>query len=163
MGRDVSSSTSSENLDRGEKRPGGASARDQDVEALGNGGPAVAAAVESREESAPPAVDPPRRPGTFTSETGREAALLRRARLQRPETGPSDADIERGLRAKAASDPRAAEVLLRWLARPHQDGVEDELDGLSRHELVTLHSRLRTLVSMEESAFEALVGRLPPP
>jgi transaldolase len=34
---------------------------------------------------------------------------------------PSDAEIERGLREKAVTDPRAAEILLRWLQRPRQD------------------------------------------
>jgi hypothetical protein len=30
----------------------------------------------------------------------------------------TDAEIERGLRERAVSDPRAAEILLRWLQRP---------------------------------------------
>jgi hypothetical protein len=31
---------------------------------------------------------------------------------------PSDAEIERGLRERAVTDPRAAEILLRWSQRP---------------------------------------------
>jgi hypothetical protein len=40
---------------------------------------------------------------------------------------PSDAEIERGLRERAVSDPRAAEILLRWLQRPGR--VEQVLAG----------------------------------
>jgi hypothetical protein len=70
---------------------------------------------------------------------------------------PSDIDIEHGLRQKAASDPRAAEVLLRWLQRPQAGQQEQSLHGLSRGELERLHTTLIRLSRMEESALEALI------
>jgi hypothetical protein len=39
---------------------------------------------------------------------------------------PSDAEFERGLRERAVSDPRAAEILLRWLQRPR---AEERIGG----------------------------------
>jgi hypothetical protein len=52
----------------------------------------------------------------------------------------SDAEIERGLRERAVSDPRAAEILIRWLQRPRVDervgGVD--LDSMSERELERL-------------------------
>lgn len=91
----------------------------------------------------------------WTAETAREARSLRGSRLQRQ--GPNDADIEAGLRKRAKDDPRAAEVLLRWLSRPRQDDVDEGLDGFSRVELERLHERLGQLCAMEESAFARLV------
>jgi hypothetical protein len=59
------------------------------------------------------------------------AAYARATRRSREP--PSDAEIERGLRERAVSDPRAAEILLRWLQRPRAEerihGVD--LDALS--------------------------------
>jgi hypothetical protein len=86
---------------------------------------------------------------------------------RRQDGPPSDADIERGLRERAVTDPRAAEILLRWLQRPMRDEVGDvDLDGLSRAELERLYNGLTTLCSMEESRFRAVVdagleGQLP--
>jgi hypothetical protein len=55
---------------------------------------------------------------------------------------PSDAAIERGLRERAVSDPRAAEILLRWLQRPRLDervhGVD--LDTMSEAQLEALYA-----------------------
>jgi hypothetical protein len=110
--------------------------------------------------SDPPSDLEPVRGHRWTSETAREARKLRGTKLQRggPEA-PADADIEAGLRKRAKDDPRAAEVLLRWLNRPRPDAVEDELDGLSRGELERLHTRLQALCSMEESAFERVLAQ----
>jgi hypothetical protein len=51
---------------------------------------------------------------------------------------PSDAEIERGLRERAVTDPRAAEILLRWLQRPHPVALEDDLEALSTDQLERL-------------------------
>jgi hypothetical protein len=55
---------------------------------------------------------------------------------------PSDVEIERGLRERAVSDPRAAEILLRWLQRPkpviETHGVD--LDSMSEAQLERLHA-----------------------
>jgi len=90
---------------------------------------------------------PPKRaaPSTaFTSETGREAAKRRVSQSQRMDAG-SDADIERSLRKAAKSDPRAAEVLLRWLARPQAAPAGDELEALTMEQLERLHAALIAL------------------
>jgi len=118
----------------------------------------VSATEQERPGAADPAETSVRKPGTFTSESGREAAALRTARSLERRSGASDAAIEKALRDKAKTDPRAAEVLLRWLSRPRSDAPEDDLDGLTRSELETLHERLTILCSMEESAFAALVS-----
>jgi hypothetical protein len=59
---------------------------------------------------------------------------------RRDHTSPSDSDIERGLRERAVTDPRAAEILLRWLQRPRP---VDEMPGVD-------------LDSMSEAQLEAL-------
>jgi hypothetical protein len=70
------------------------------------------------------------------------------------------------LREKAVTDPRAAEILLRWMQRPTRHEVGDvDLAGLSRAELERLHKGLTTLCLMEESQFNrvieaCLAGRL---
>jgi hypothetical protein len=108
----------------------------------------------------PPLTDEKRVRGhRWTSETAREARSRVGSKLQRQDPGPSDATIEAGLRNRAKDDPRAAEVLLRWLNRPRPDAVEDELDGLTRGELERLHTRLQALCSMEESAFERVLAQ----
>jgi hypothetical protein len=75
---------------------------------------------------------------------------------------PSDDEIERGLRERAVSDPRAAEILLRWLQRPQPSeampGVD--LDAMSDAQLERLHAGLVRLASMDESDFAALVEHL---
>lgn len=65
---------------------------------------------------------------------------------------PSDAGIERGLREKAVSDPRAAEILLRWLQRARAEeqvgGVD--LDSMSERELERLYAGLVRLAALPE-------------
>ena len=47
------------------------------------------------------------------------------------------------LREKAVTDPRAAEILLRWLQRPRQDNPPGvELDAMSEVQLERLHAGL---------------------
>jgi hypothetical protein len=55
---------------------------------------------------------------------------------------PPDADIERGLRERAVSDPRAAEILLRWLqrARPPEATPGVDLDAMSEAQLERSHA-----------------------
>jgi hypothetical protein len=75
-------------------------------------------------------------PHRWTPKTAREAARLsRESRASRRRVEPpSDADIERGLRERAVSDPRAAEILLRWLQRPRagERVAGDDLDSRAR-------------------------------
>jgi hypothetical protein len=54
----------------------------------------------------------------------------------------SDADIERGLREKAVTDPRAAEILIRWLQRLRPVAVDDSVEVLSVEQLESLHAGL---------------------
>ena len=80
-------------------------------------------------------------------------------RLRAP---PSDAEIEAGLRERAVSDPRAAEILLRWLQRPRAEervgGVD--LDSMSERELERLHAGLLKLAALPDEELHALVGSL---
>ena len=75
---------------------------------------------------------------------------------------PSDAEIERGLREKAVTDPRAAEILLRRLQRPRAEdcvgGVD--LDSMAVRELERLYSGLLRLASMDEPVLAALVEQV---
>ena len=61
--------------------------------------------------------------------------------------------------ASAVSDPRAAEVLLRWLQHPRAEervgGVD--LDSMSERELERLYAGLIRLASMDETVLAALV------
>jgi hypothetical protein len=72
---------------------------------------------------------------------------------------PSDAEIERGLRERAVSDPRAAEILLRWLQRPRAEervgGVD--LDSMSERELERLYPGLLKLAALPEEHLQALL------
>jgi hypothetical protein len=72
---------------------------------------------------------------------------------------PSDAEIERGLRERAVSDPRAAEILLRWLQRPRAEervgGVD--LDSLSERELERWYAGLLKLAALPEELLQALL------
>jgi hypothetical protein len=74
----------------------------------------------------------------------------------------SDAEIERGLRERAVSDPRAAEILLRWLQRPRAKervgGVD--LDSMSERELERLHSGLVRLASMDDTVLAVIVEQV---
>jgi hypothetical protein len=60
------------------------------------------------------------------------------------------------------SDPRAAEILLRWLQRPraeeHVGGVD--LDSLSERELERLHVGLLKLAVLPEEELRVLVASL---
>jgi hypothetical protein len=58
------------------------------------------------------------------------------------------------LRERAVSDPRAAEILLRWQQRPRQVSDGDELEGLTLEQLEALyaaHLRFSALTSEEQS------------
>jgi hypothetical protein len=63
------------------------------------------------------------------------------------------------LREKAVTDPRAAEILLRWLQRPHPEervgGVD--LDSMSERELERLHAGLLKLAALSEEHLNALL------
>lgn len=54
---------------------------------------------------------------------------------------PSDAEIERGLRERAVNDPRATEILLRWLQRqrPVIETPGVDLDSMSDAQLESLY------------------------
>jgi hypothetical protein len=73
-------------------------------------------------------------------------------------------EIERGLRERAVSDPRAAEILLRWLQRPRVEervgGVD--LDSMSERELerLYLYGGLLRLAALPGEELHALVGSL---
>ena len=74
---------------------------------------------------------------------------------------PSDAEIERGLRERAVSDPRAAEILLRWLQRPRQDNPPGvDLDDMSEARLERLHAGLVKLASIDGTVLAALVEQV---
>jgi hypothetical protein len=81
--------------------------------------------------------------------------LSRESRATRREREPpSDAEIERGLRERAVSDPRAAEILLRWQQRPGQVSDGDQLQGLTEEQLEGLYAalvRLSALSAEEQS------------
>jgi hypothetical protein len=52
------------------------------------------------------------------------------------------------------TDPRAAEILLRWLQRPRQMSDGDELQGLTEQQLEDLYAvllRLSALTAEEQS------------
>jgi hypothetical protein len=58
------------------------------------------------------------------------------------------------LRERALSDPRAAEILLRWQQRPRQVSDGDELQGLAEAQLEALYAallRLSALTPEEQS------------
>jgi len=97
----------------------------------------------------------------WTSESAREARKRRGTKLQR---GGTDDAIERSLRDRALTDPRAAEILLRWLARPKSDVVSGvDLDALTEAQLQQLHEGLIALCSMpsepQRAALSVLVER----
>jgi hypothetical protein len=98
-------------------------------------------------------------PHRWTSETAREAARLSRERRseRRHREPPTDADIERGLRERAVTDPRAAEILLRWLQRPRPVALEDDLEALSTEQLERLHACLMSFSSMDPTEVAAYV------
>jgi hypothetical protein len=63
------------------------------------------------------------------------------------------------LRERAVSDPRAAEILLRWLQRPRTEervgGVD--LDSMSERQLERLYAGLARLARLDESELTALL------
>ena len=81
---------------------------------------------------------------------------------RRDQEPPSDAEIERGLRERAVSDPRAAEILLRWLQRPRAEervgGVD--LDSMSERELKRVYAGLLKLAALPDEELRALIGSL---
>jgi hypothetical protein len=72
---------------------------------------------------------------------------------------PSDAEIERGLRERAVTSARDAEVLLRWrqTVRPPDAPPGVDLDAMSEAQLERLHAGLVRLATMDEIALAALV------
>jgi hypothetical protein len=66
------------------------------------------------------------------------------------------------LRERAVSDPRAAEILLRWLQRPRVEervgGVD--LDSMSERELERLYAGLLKLAALNEPVLAALVQQV---
>src|SRR5262245_29464180 len=100
-------------------------------------------------------------PHRWTKEEASEAARLSRERRaeRRHREPPTDADIERGLRERAVTDPRAAEILLRWMQRPKP--VEEtggvDLDSMSTAELERLYAGLTRLAALPERELGALV------
>jgi hypothetical protein len=103
-------------------------------------------------------------PHRWTQEEARKAARLSRERRadRRDRDAPSDSDIERGLRERAVNDPRAAEILLRWLQRPRAEervgGVD--LDSMSERQLERLYAGLLKLAALPEEELGALVKSL---
>jgi hypothetical protein len=88
---------------------------------------------------------------------------VRRVSTTRGKTAPaSDEEIERGLRERAVSDPRAAEILLRWLQRSRTEeplgGVD--LESLSERELEPLYAGLLKVAALPEVELQALVRSL---
>jgi hypothetical protein len=103
---------------------------------------------------APECRPPPRHPRQL-----RSPAIRSTRRHSEP---PTDADIERGLRERAVNDPRAAEILLRWLQRPkpvaETPGVD--LDSMSHAELERLHAGPVRLTALPENELAALLRHL---
>jgi len=102
------------------------------------------------------------RPHRWTkAEAARAARLSRAARTARRHGPPTDDEIERGLRERAVSNARDAEVLLRWLQRPREvmtPGVD--LDALSDAQLERLHAGLVRIASLPEAQLSALLEHL---
>ena len=65
-------------------------------------------------------------------------------------------------RERAVSDPRAAEILLRWLQRPRTEervgGVD--LDSMSERQLERLYAGLLKLAALPDEELRALIGSL---
>jgi hypothetical protein len=84
----------------------------------------------------------------------------RRDRATRGEREPpSDAEIERGLRERAVSSARDAEVLLRWrqTVRQPEAAPGPDLDFLSDAQLERLYAGLVRLATLDETELAALV------
>ena len=94
---------------------------------------------------------------------GLQAARWSAPRATRREREPpSDAEIERGLRERAVSSARDAEVLLRWrqTVRPPDAPPGVDLDSLSEAQLERLHAGLLKLAALPDEQLGALVGSL---
>jgi hypothetical protein len=116
-------------------------------------------AAEAHADTQPEADDakasPPRLPGVpFTPETAREARK-RRGKGSLPTV--SDAQIEASLRRAAASDPRAAETLIRWLSRPQPVATQGNEGELSEVELEELHAGLKRLAMLPPETLASLL------
>lgn len=100
-------------------------------------------------------------PHRWTQEEARKAARLSRESRasRRDREPPSDAEIERGLRERAVTSARDAEVLLRWrqAVRPSEAPPGVDLDSLSEKQLERLYAGLVRLASMDETTLAALV------
>jgi hypothetical protein len=62
------------------------------------------------------------------------------------------------LREKAVTDPRAAEILLRWLQRPRVETSGLGLDAMSEAELEGLYAGLLRLAALEPEDLERLLS-----
>ena len=101
--------------------------------------------------------------GTPRSLESRRLRITQVSRATRSKSEPpSDAEIERGLRERAVSDPRAAEILLRWLqrVRPPEATPGVDLDAMSEAQLERLHAGLVKLASMDETVLASLVEQV---
>ena len=100
-------------------------------------------------------------PHRWTQAEAREAARLSRERRasRRDREPPSDADIERGLRQRAVNDPRAAEILLRWMQRPKPlaETAGVDLESMSEAELERLYAGLTRLAALPANELGALL------
>jgi hypothetical protein len=83
-----------------------------------------------------------------TGPTAEQAPAQARASRRKSEPS-SDAEIERGLRERAVSDSRAAEILLRSLQRPRAETSGLRLDEMSGAELEAHACRAFALASSE--------------
>ena len=104
-----------------------------------------------------------RRRGTpASSDRSAARAFASDARSTRRRGGPpTDAEIEAGLRQRAVTSARDAEVLLRWLDRPRVDTVEGvDLDALSTPQLERLHAGLVRIAALPERELQALLMSL---
>jgi hypothetical protein len=63
------------------------------------------------------------------------------------------------LREKAVSDPRAAEILLRWLQRPRAEGRVGgvDLDSMSERELERLYAGLLKIAALPDDHLHSLL------
>jgi hypothetical protein len=94
--------------------------------------------------------------------TGASKPWLVDRATRRDRRPPSDEEIERGLRERAVTDPRAAEILLRWMQRPRPvaetPGVD--LDAMNEAELERLYAGLTRLAKLPPNELQALVESL---
>jgi hypothetical protein len=103
-------------------------------------------------------------PHRWTQDEAREAARLsREIRAKRREREPpSDAEIERGLRERAVTSARDAEVLLRWrqTVRPPDGPPGVDLDSMSERELERSYAGLLKLAALPDKELRAVIASL---